>query len=83
MSKNPTIIGSGPIIAKVEQDAGDSTPKSIDSEEHSATALEDQSSRLPRSRLVLICASLMVALFLTAFEQTSVSTGLPVDREHS
>ncbi|OCK84984.1 MFS general substrate transporter [Lepidopterella palustris CBS 459.81] len=77
MSKNPTIIGSGPIIAKVEQDAGDSTPKSIDSEEHSATALEDQSSRLPRSRLVLICASLMVALFLTAFEQTSVSTGLP------
>lgn len=39
--------------------------------------IEDQSSRLPLSRLVLVCASLIMAIFLTSLEQTSVSTALP------
>ena len=40
-------------------------------------SLEDQTSRLPPKELVLVTTSLLFAIFLSSFEQNSVSTTLP------
>jgi hypothetical protein len=39
--------------------------------------LQDQSSRMPPKKLALVTISLILAIFLTSFEQVSVSTTLP------
>jgi hypothetical protein len=40
-------------------------------------SLQDQSSRLPPKKLYVITLSLVFAIFLSSFEQVSVSTTLP------
>jgi len=40
-------------------------------------SLQDQSSRLPPKELALVTTSLLFSIFLSSFEQTSVSTTLP------
>nr|XP_018262690.1 uncharacterized protein I303_04169 [Kwoniella dejecticola CBS 10117]OBR84848.1 hypothetical protein I303_04169 [Kwoniella dejecticola CBS 10117] len=42
------------------------------------TALDDQSTRLPKSKLILLCFGLQIALFLSFIDSTSVSTILPI-----
>lgn len=40
-------------------------------------SIQDQSSRLPPKKLAVITLSLIFAIFLSSFEQVSVSTTLP------
>jgi hypothetical protein len=40
-------------------------------------SITDQSSRLPARKLAVVVVSLIFSIFLTSFEQTSVSTALP------
>ena len=40
-------------------------------------SIQDQSSRLPPKKLLVITLSLIFAIFLSSFEQVSVSTTLP------
>ena len=40
-------------------------------------SLQDQTSRLPPKDLIIVTTSLLFAIFLSSFEQTSVSTTLP------
>ncbi|WWC69847.1 uncharacterized protein I206_103790 [Kwoniella pini CBS 10737] len=40
--------------------------------------MEDQATRLPKSKLILLCFGLQIALFLSFIDSTSVSTILPI-----
>ncbi|CEL58270.1 putative transporter C3H1,06c OS=Schizosaccharomyces pombe (strain 972 / ATCC 24843) GN=SPAC3H1.06c PE=3 SV=1 [Rhizoctonia solani AG-1 IB] len=63
---------SDPSIS-VHQDDGTQTPKNSPN----SITIEDQSSRLPFKKLVVVFLSLFVCLFVSFLDQTSVSTVLP------
>ncbi|KEP55016.1 MFS transporter [Rhizoctonia solani 123E] len=57
----------------VHQTSGTQTPKST----RGIVTIEDQSSRLPFKKLLVVFLSLFVCLFVSFLDQTSVSTVLP------
>ncbi|CAE6389590.1 unnamed protein product [Rhizoctonia solani] len=79
MSSTPHITPSmGPSSSScpstpVHQDVNIRTPKNS----HDTIVIEDQSSRLPFKKLLVVFLSLFVCLFVSFLDQTSVSTVLP------
>ncbi|ELU43283.1 TRI12 domain-containing protein [Rhizoctonia solani AG-1 IA] len=79
MSTTPhTTPGMGPTSPScpstlVHQDDGIQTPRSS----RNTVVIEDQSSRLPFRKLLVVFLSLFVCLFVSFLDQTSVSTVLP------
>jgi hypothetical protein len=54
-----------------------SNPENGSSRIKKIVSIQDQSSKIPSGKLFLVILSLICAIFLSSFEQVSVSTTLP------
>ncbi|KAL7268473.1 multidrug transporter [Rhizina undulata] len=68
---NPTV----PV--PVSEPPSSTPPDSTSTPANSNHPLRDQSERLPPKQFILVCISLVLGVFITSLEQSSVSTTLP------